>query len=604
MCGIVGHIATLGQRAREVDLQLLRHRGPNAAGSWTSADGRVWFGHTRLAIVDLSDAGVQPMRDETNGNVIVFNGEIYNHLELRRELIAAGIRFHGQSDTETLLRGFGVWGTSFLFRLRGMFAFAIWNGTTGEVTLCRDRFGIKPLYVGRCPDGSLAFSSEIRTLLNYTGREISRFGVAAYLQRGACPHEALLFENICEFPSGSWAALRPSSSELRTVRFWPVAKGKELLPTKENEPFQGDAARHVRTLLEDAVQSHLQSDVPVACFLSGGIDSSVITALAARHLPDRQLATFSVGFSESEFDESRFATQMANQYGTEHHHIHLSDAEKLSLIERAVAAMDLPSTDGVNTFIVSHFVASAGYRVVLSGLGADEIFGGYPIFRDFWLVRGFAGTPNVFRKILSAMGRGRHILTDIPEEKTGESLSWWWRRNWSGDRLEAYGFPTPCFLPEPCPPLQDAMGELSWGEASHYMRDMLLRDSDAMSMAHSLEIRVPFLDNALVSNVLNYPSSEKFDPNVPKKLLIRATNDLLPSEIWNRPKMGFSLPMRKWMLGPLLDFCKEGLDQIQETGLIDQRGSMEIWQDFERARFHWAGAWALVVLGHYLKTNP
>lgn len=600
MCGIAGFISSgAGSTAASRLQDRLRHRGPDADGVWQSQDGCAHFVHTRLAILDLSEAGSQPMRDEATGNVIVFNGEIYNHAEFREELQALGIVFRGHSDTETLLRGYGIWGTSLFARLRGMFAFAIYDARSREVVLCRDRFGIKPLYTGRLKDGGLAFASEVRALLPWVQTKVTPQGVAAFLQRGSCPHEQLLFSGVEEFPAGCWSAVRCAEPKLRAVRYWPMGAVDNL----DIATDRADAPAEVRQLLEDAVASHLLADVPVACFLSGGIDSSIITALAARKMGAGKLSTFSVGFAEASFDESKFARQMADLYGTDHHHITLTDAEKLQFVSRAVEAMDLPSTDAINTFIVSDYVARNGFKVVLSGLGADEVFGGYQIFRDYSIARLLAGTPAWTRSLIKATGKGRHMFDDIPDEKDGEMLSMWWRRVWPAWRLRDLGLKAPKFAREPAPPLLDAMAELSWGEISHYMRDMLLRDSDAMSMAHSIELRVPFLDHPLVTRVLSYPARDKFNPGRPKNLLLRATQDLIPEQIWNRPKMGFTLPMRQWMLEPLADYCRQGLESLNKEYIISKVGSERAWKDFDQGRLHWPAAWALVVLGHYLEAS-
>ena len=599
MCGIIGYTSRAADpRQITVSLERLRSRGPDASGTWASPGGQVSLGHTRLAIIDLSETGAQPMKDEATGSVIVFNGEIYNHPELRRELQQLGVAFRGQSDTETLLHGYGIWGVSLFPRLRGMFAFAIYDAQNRDVVLCRDRLGIKPLYTATTRQGVIIFASEVRALLPWVEARVSTAGVAAYLQRGSCPHENLLFDNIAEFPAGCWATVR-SGDAIRPNRYWPAGGFTDL--DADHNP--ADAPREVRRLLEDAVSSHLLSDVPVACFLSGGIDSSIIAALAAQQMGDRKLSTFSVGFSETTFDESEFAKQIAKRYRTDHHHITLSDSEKLLFVSRAVAAMDLPSIDGINTYIVSDYVARNGFKVVLSGLGADEIFGCYSIFRDYSMVRSLAGIPPWLRSLIMATGKARHLLDDVPAEKNGEMLSMWWRRAWPGRKLRKLGFYAPQFTRGPAPPLHDVMAELSWGEMSHYMRYTLLRDSDAMSMAHSLELRVPFLDTPLVTRVLAYPAHVKFKPGRPKDLLLRATEDLLPEEIWNRPKMGFSLPMRAWMLGPLRDYCHDGLKVLTSESLLSSANADQVWSDFERHILHYPALWSLVVLGHYLHKN-
>ena len=267
MCGVAGYVsAGNGRDAAERMAAALRHRGPDAKGQWVSPDGHVQLAHTRLAILDLSATGAQPMRDDATGNVIVFNGEIYNHPDLRKELEALGVAFCGHSDTETLLRGYGVWGASLFARLRGMFAFAIYNARSREIILCRDRLGIKPLYTGRAKSGSLVFASEARALLPQVGSSFTPAGVAAYLQRGSCPHEEMLFAGIKEFPSGCWAAVRIGNDEIHPVRYWPTGTAEDF----DFAEASGDPVHELRQLLEDAVSSHLMADVPIACFLSGG----------------------------------------------------------------------------------------------------------------------------------------------------------------------------------------------------------------------------------------------------------------------------------------------------------------------------------------------
>ena len=604
MCGLFG--ALFHQcNATEVGqaLKTMHHRGPDYQSSWSNQNKTISLGHARLAIIDLSEAGQQPMQDPTSGNVIVFNGEIYNHLELRRELESVGIRFRGHSDTETLLMALGIWGEEIIPRLRGMFAFALYHKASDTVVLGRDRLGIKPLYIGWRKQGGLLFSSEVRPMLHWTGAEISPKGVSSFLQRGYCSHGQLLYKNISEFPAGCWARLRSGSSFFEPVRFWPIA----MEPPQSQNPIPNDPpekpALRIRALLENAVQSHMLSDVPVACFLSGGMDSSILASIAARATPTVKLTTFSVGFAESSYDESLYAEEVAQHIGTTHHHIELFEGEKLEVVKSAVQAMDLPSIDGINTYLVSREASRGGFKVVLSGLGADEIFGGYPIFRDFSKIRMLSAIPKWARRMGTLFRPGFQLLTDIPQEKTGQALAWWWRRVWTGYDLQKLGMDVPFFESEISPPLRDSMAEISWGEISCYLRDMLLRDSDCMSMAHSLELRVPFLDAPLVEEVLGLPSALKFNPRFPKSLLLNATKDLLPERSWNRPKMGFSFPMESWMRRPLRDFCRQGLELAQGHLALDLRQTELIWQKWESKKFLWPKLWALVVLGHYLDSR-
>lgn len=601
MCGIFGSLNHLAYGpATEQIIKTLNHRGPDAHGFCQIFSEKGFFAHTRLAILDLSDTGRQPMEDPQNGNVIVFNGEIYNHREIRRELQLLGVVFRGASDTETLLKGFAIWGSDLFVRLRGMFALAIFDRKSDSVVLARDRLGIKPLYLGRTSKGGLLFSSEARALIPWVGRELSSDGIAGYLQRGCCPHRQLLFKNITEFPAGSWARIRPGKEEFRSEPFWPElsesGRGGVQEPTTH-------LIKTVRSLLENAVSSHLLADVPVACFLSGGMDSSILAALASRFLQGKKLTTFSVGFAEPTFDESGYAEQVARFIGTDHHHIELFEGENQEMVGSAVQDMDLPTIDGVNTYLVSRVAAKARFKVVLSGLGADEVFGGYPIFRDFARIRFLAGAPRWLQKAGKLLRPGYHSLDDIPEEKNGQALSWWWRRIWTGDDLAKIGLSSPRFHAEPGPELRDAMSEISWGEISHYLRDMLLRDSDAMSMAHSLELRVPFLDNPLWEYVLGLPAGEKFDPRFPKSLLLRATRDLLPEQVWNRPKMGFSLPMKSWMERPLRDYCRSGMEMAGNHLGLGRGMTEQIWNSWVKKKLGWPKAWAWVVLGHYLESK-
>lgn len=550
------------------------------------------------------------MIDEENGNVIVFNGEIYNHNEIRERLKKTGVAsFSGGSDTETLLKAYRIWGTDIVRHLEGMFAIAIYEAKSHSIVLIRDRFGIKPLYLKFTRDG-FSFSSEARTLLAGESLLMSGKSLASYLHWGVCSHESLLFESIQEFPTGSWQKIALDGSGFpgtKPVSYWPPPKRIGVAGAHKIPISRGEALATTRALLENSVSKHLMSDVPVACFLSGGIDSSVLVALTSKLLnknnPGGKPATFSVGFSETGFDESVFARQVAQMYGTDHHHIQLNEEEKLRLVEEAVEVMDLPSYDAINTYIVSKKVAEAGYKVVLSGLGADEVFGGYPIFRDYWRVMLFASLPRVVRNLASLTGRGLRMLCDVPEEKNGETLSRWIRRCWTGPMLSNAGLEAPVIRSTHSPVVPDAMGELSWGEVSCYIRDVLLRDADAMSMAHSLEIRVPFLDNKLVDFLFQLPASLKFDPLRPKSLLLDAMLDLLPEQIWNRPKMGFSLPMKEWMCGPLESYCREGIESLKATQLMKEESLDEAWKDFIDDRVPWNAIWAIVVLGKYLNKN-
>lgn len=587
MCGIAVHFSPQAEAAR-LDLATIHHRGPDSSGEWTSPGHNFWLGNTRLAIVDLSPAGAQPMHDETNGNVIVINGEIYNHRAVREEL-GPGIAWHGTSDTETVLRAYGRWGPAALERLKGMFAFAIFDAEKQILFLARDRLGIKPLYLRRAADG-LRFASEVK-VLDGEAQAVAPGAVAAYLQWGACPESRLLFDDIEAFPAGHSLILTADGrEELR--RYWP--RGKALRSPADDAPAQ------IRRLLEVAVEEHLLADVPVASFLSGGVDSSIITALAARHLGER-LQTFSVGFRFAEFDESAIAREVAERYRTEHHLIQLSDEEVIESVTEAVEKFDLPSADAINTYIVSRAVARHGVKVALSGLGGDELFGGYPSFRDVpWLKR-FLALPRPLRALARRTTDLSERLADIPESPDAGLLARWRRRFVTNDALRAAGLPAND-LTFDCPlDLPDDFARISWAELTGYMRRMLLRDADQMSMAVSLEMRVPFLDHALVEYVLGLPAAVKRRGARPKALLVEACRDLLPPAVYDRPKRGFVLPMKEWMRGPLAPFVEEGLRETVARRLLPTNLVETMRRAFAQDRRHWTRLWSFVVLGHFAK---
>lgn len=579
MCGIAAHFR-FDAEAAPLDLRLIAHRGPDASGEWISSDGRVWLGNTRLAILDLSPAGAQPMIDAATGNVLVVNGEIYNHEELRAQL--PNVDWRGTSDTETLLHAYARWGRDLVVRLKGMFAFAIFDSKRDELFLARDRLGIKPLYFVR-DNGGVRFASETR-LLTSEQSEVSRESVSAYLQRGACPEDQLLFTEVEVLPAGHAMIVRGDGTS-ESWRYWPAQEAFRSSPN--------DAPRKLRALLENAVEEHLLSDVPVASFLSGGIDSSIITALAAQKLP-RPLQTFSVGFTQTEFDETSVSRAVADRFKTEHRRLQLSEEEVLESVTEAVARLDLPSVDAINTYIVSRAVAREGVKVALSGLGGDELFGGYPSFRDVPRLHRLARLPTLVRRLLGKR------LTDLPNELDTVQLTRWRRRFFTGEMLRAANLPNESLpLPEPIE-LPDTFARISWAELTGYMREMLLRDSDQMSMAVSLELRVPFLDHDLVEYSLGLPAGEKTRYRGTKGLLVEACRDLLPPAVYERPKCGFALPMQKWMSGPLHGFVEEGLSAVMAREILPNEFVVQLCKDFRDGRLHWTRLWSVVVLGHFL----
>ena len=587
MCGIAAHFHSLG-RATPLDLDLIHHRGPDSAGGWTSPDGCWWLGNTRLAIVDLSPTGAQPMIDSTTGNVIVVNGEIYNHRAVRGQL-GPNVEWQGTSDTETLLRAYGRWGHEMLARVKGMFAFAIYDAARREVFVARDRLGIKPLYYVKDGDG-VRFGSEVK-LLEDGGRSITPAAISGYLQWGASPERNLLYSDVRVVPAGH-ALIIAADGAQKQWRYWPATRA--LVSPSDN------AVGEVRRRIETAVQEHLLADVPVASFLSGGIDSSIVTALAAQRL-EKKLQTFSVGFDSAEFDESEIALEVAKRYRTDHHSIRLSEEEVIESVTEATEKLDLPSVDAINTYIVSRAVARRGVKVALSGLGGDELFGGYSSFHDVPKLKLLAKLPTVLRKGIGAAAKLGDRLADVPSTSDAGELARWRRRFMTDEMIKRAGLPSSAST-FACPvELSDDFARISWAELTGYMRRMLLRDADQMSMAVSLEMRVPFLDHELVEYVLGLPAAEKRRGSRPKGLLIEACRDLLPASVYDRPKRGFALPMKTWMRGPLAPFVATGLDEATSRGLLPARFMDELRDSFQQDRLHWTRLWSIVVLGQFAR---
>ena len=587
MCGIAVSFSSR-QHARALDLGLIRHRGPDSCGEWRSPDGHCWLGNTRLAIVDLSPTGAQPMTDPATGNVVVTNGEIYNHRAVREKL-GPNIQWRGTSDTETLLLGFARWGHGVVDHLKGMFAFAIYDAARNELFLARDRLGQKPLYYLAQNDG-VRVASEIKVLLNGSGA-VTPASISAYLQWGASPEGTLLHSDIRVLPAGH-AMTIAADGEINAWRYWP-SRPAFVTATDKVVP-------RLRALIDKAVEEHLLSDVPVASFLSGGIDSSIVTALAAQKL-ENKLQTYSVAFDLEEFDESPIALEVAQRYRTNHHRIELSEEAVIESVTEAVGKLDLPSVDAINTYIVARAVAARGVKVALSGLGGDELFGGYPSFRDVPRLELFAALPSFLRRLIGSATRVGDRLADLPSSGNPAQLAQWRRRLFTDEALRRAGLPITPEAVDQSVVLPDDFAQISWAELTGYMRHMLLRDADQMSMAVSLEMRVPFLDHELVEYVLGLPAAVKKRYSGVKGLLVETCRDLLPASVYDRPKAGFVLPMKHWMQGPLAPFVEDGLRETAERRLLPEMFVNELRASFQRGALHWTRLWAAVVLGHYAK---
>jgi asparagine synthase (glutamine-hydrolysing) len=595
----------------------LVHRGPDDGGVAQIASSagalRGALGNRRLAILDLSPAGHQPMRSPDSRFCLTFNGEIYNFREIRTELTRLGAQFSSSGDTAVILEGWKRWGSGLLPRLRGMFALALWDRDEERCYLARDAFGIKPLYL-HDSGGTVLFASEVRALLasGRIARRIDSAALRSYLATGSVAEPRTIIDSIVAVPAGTCLSIdcrRGSNIVGEPVRFadaLPVDTGHE----GEFGPEQ------LRSVLRDSVEHHLVSDVPVALFLSGGIDSSTVVAVASEVSPSR-LDSFTITFGEKDYSEAEPARVVAKKFGTSHHEIPLSAKDLLDSLPGAFAAMDQPSLDGLNTFAVSRAVRENGIKVVLSGLGGDELFAGYPSFRRaatasrLWPLRAPARAmvgraAGVFRdsrlqrlKILfdaatPARGAYRASRTLFDDQRT---------RSLTGNPR---GEIPPAVSDSPEEMMLSLLQQLSLFETTGYMRNTLLRDSDVFSMAHSLELRVPFVDREVARAAMKIPDSAKLRRGVSKPVLVDAMKDILPESLLARPKQGFTLPFEKWMRDELFPEISSVLKSpsVGSVGLAP-REVAAVWNAFldRRDGMTWSRPWALYTLKRWADQN-
>lgn len=605
MCGIAGIVVPENARVDDVRsaLETMRaaqhHRGPDDAGTYWNEHARVGLANCRLSIRDLSPAGHMPM---CAAHVcITYNGEIYNAEALRAELVQQGHRFVSHSDTEVILRGYLQWQEGVLTRLRGMFAFGILDAAAGTLLLARDPLGIKPLYYSHT--APFCFASELRALTEarLTSRVIDDVALSAYLQLGSIPAPLTIYRDIAALPPGHSALVRwRGRTNLEVRRYWTPR------PTNTSATVPD-----VKTALAEAVASHLVSDVPVGAFLSGGLDSSSVVALAMR-ASGQALRTCSIAFESSAFDESGYARAVANALGTQHHERLVTRGSFMSNLDGFVGALDQPSIDGFNTYFVAQTAREIGLKVALSGLGGDELFGGYPTFRGVpRLVRAIrttrALTGGGAAQAISAVTRSdrwRKVAEAARRPATPASAFLVYRglftRTEASQMLRAPDpFDTSRYIAESAGSPGSSLAEwVGRAELATYTSSQLLRDSDVMSMAHSLELRVPLLDSRLVETVDALPPAERFRGPGNKGLLRELMQDELPALVLERTgRQGFTFPMQEWLAA----------DDARKLWTWDapimrhfNRGELNaLQQRFRAGRTHWSRVWSLMALNQW-----
>lgn len=611
MCGING-IYGLKDEFRTRDLlvhmnQKLAHRGPDAQGILTR--GGIGLGHRRLSILDLSENGRQPMANARSSAFISYNGEIYNFRELRKE--CRDFDWKTNTDTEVILALYDKFGESCFEKLDGMFAIAIWDDAEKKLVLARDRMGKKPLYYA-WNGPVMVFSSEIRSLLasQQVEARISPMGLQNYLQFQTVYSPDTLLENVKMLPAGTIATVKGGIMDSR--KFWNLDRAKEKFSL--TGPYD-KVIKQTRELFFQAVEKRMISDVPLGAFLSGGIDSSAVVA-AMSQVSQSPIHTFHISFGEGAFSEEKFAHQIAKKYKSDHHSITLTANNFLDELPEAMAAMDHPGLDGPNTYVVSKYAKKAGITVALSGMGGDEIFGGYPVFKYLKSLNKYrvvGKTPVFFRRAMVNLMKKR-----LPESQRMRLLQFAELKEW--DLTHLYGIFRTVFTSEELRQFglhpqgikgleldqsnsQKIITEISVAECKTYLENVLLRDTDQMSMANSLEVRVPFLDKDLVEFVLSLP--DDFKPLKPqKKLIIDAMGDLLPEEIWNRKKMGFTFPWKHWVNNELKEFCTQNIGFLQQNSIINASYLQQLLDSLEAPENEtWYKVWNATVLAHWIQQN-
>jgi asparagine synthase (glutamine-hydrolysing) len=591
MCGIAGiltpHPEPLDD-AVEAMRRAVRHRGPDDEGSWASPGGRASFAHTRLAILDLTAAGHQPMSTPDGRYTVTFNGEILNFHELRRSLEQRGVGFQTRCDTEVILRAYEADGPACIASLRGMFALALWDEREQTCLLARDRFGIKPLYYHQ-RGGRVIFASEVKALLasGLVPRDLDADGLFGYFLTGTVPEPRTLLRDVHCLDAGTYAIWQ--DGRLTPHKYWELAFA--------GAPADTDPVARTRAALIDSVDHHFISDAPVGVFLSGGVDSTALVALAA-HNGDRELHTFSLTFPGWSEDEGAVARRTAAHFGTHHTEWSIDGATAQTLFEGFLQASDQPSIDGLNTFAVSRLAREHGMKVVLSGLGGDELFAGYKSFDEVPRLTAVNRALSYAGPLRTAAGESLQRLAPDPRwRRLGDVLTQppdlastytmfrgVFTHAESARLVRCYTDHAPVEFQDPGdaapvadPTERDAVSRL---ELTRYMRNQPLRDSDTMSMAWGLELRVPFLDGPLVDTLSAIPAGVRLQPG--KRLLLQAVPEI-PDWVASQPKRGFMFPFEQW-LG----------DAWRETFAGDERCPVPAET--------WYRKWCLFVLRRWLDT--
>lgn len=611
MCGIAG-IKRFGNDAVAESALLkagnsLNHRGPDDRGSFIDRKHNLYLIHTRLSIIDLSKKAHQPMESAGGKYVIVYNGEIYNYKNIRQSLEQKGHQFFSDSDTEVILKAYQEWGDACLERFNGMFSLCIWDRDCEKLFIARDRFGIKPLYYF-FHSGDFIFASEIKAILasELVTPEIDYELTGFFLSLGYIPAPKTIYKDIFSLEPGYFLEVTQKGVQKKRYYDQAAAFSSDVIEMREQE-----AVERVRAELIESVRSHLVSDVEVGTFLSGGIDSSSLVSLM-RQGGQRDIKTVSVVFPGTSLDESKYARLVSQKFGTKHVEIEVNETDFFGHLETILDSMDQPTVDGINTYFVSWAAKQAGLKAILSGVGGDEIFGGYPTFKNL---------PKLFQLFKRIGPLSSHLFKNFPFSNKDKLIAL--AKSGKLSFLEAYliyrgVFPkneiekilelssvkeasTPIDLGEfsqGVEKFRDNFSKVSYLESVFYMSGQLLRDIDVFSMAHSLEIRVPFVNHQLIEAMSKIPTRYR-TAKPPKKLLIDAVGDL-PEEIYRRPKQGFDLPFDPWLRSKR---GMELIDELKTSEIYNRDEIQQLLKDFGAHNLHWSRIWSLFVLNRFIRTK-
>lgn len=563
--------------------EVMKHGGPDDHGVFVRAEAGIALGHRRLSILDLSQNGHQPMLYSDSRYVIVYNGELYNFMSLKNDLVKLGYSFSSDTDTEVILAAYASWGEASFAKLNGMFSFAIYDQLKNEIILARDAAGIKPLYYAHTSEG-LAFASEVRAFKGLPYLNTSNKNWSVYLLAyGHMPEPYTTLEKVQSLEKGTYIKYHLKTSEIKKG-FFHIQGIIQKITDKE------DAIKQIRQTLDESVKSHLIADAPLGVFLSGGLDSSIIAAIAAKF--KSPLQTNSIYFEDNNYSEKKFQDLLVDKISTQHSSHLISSTIFKNSFSDILKAIDMPCVDGINTWFISKYARESGLKAVLSGIGGDELYGGYPSFSRINMALALQQLPvrllrsgkisnSKYRRIayLSIEGsvglylfmRGQFLPVDIAKQLNADENEIWniLSDNTISGKID-YLTPT---------------NQACWLELNMYLQNQLLRDADVMGMAHGLEIRVPFLEKNFLNLSLKIHSDIKFSGKNAKQLLIDAYGKDLPESIWNRPKMGFSFPFKEW-------FSDESFSGLSsEVKLAHEK--------MKRGNIHWSQFYSIFLLNYF-----